>query len=163
MTTVQALGALDIKDIKVKENEVRINLVNSYDFSSFVPKHDHTIPMQEEDGEFRYGVGSNGVISFGFWSYDKNDRPGHGGLWSSNAATFNSVVEDCNAVYVVINNMSLHMEVQVLQAILDERFPGEYKVSLIKSRKEPYYRVHKASFQKVLEELEANICAAEAI
>lgn len=72
-------------------------------------------------GEFRVRHNEQGVYQFGYWCYDKAQRPGHGGVWSSNAAAVGAAIGE-KLVAVVVHNQRCGMRVEDVQKYLPEGF-----------------------------------------
>lgn len=62
------------------------------------------------------------VYSFGFLPDDVNDRPGHGGEWSSRCEIINQIF-DVNLIQCVINSWAASVEVKDLLRIRKEQNP----------------------------------------
>lgn len=118
------MTTLNTASIKVSHGYIYITLVE--EGYKFMPVKDQVMPIVDEDGhvgEVQYGISDAGVVAFGIWYEDKQQRPGHGGLWSSRAGVVSPML-DLPMVSVSINRMATHVTVPAMEAMLEAQGMG---------------------------------------
>jgi hypothetical protein len=85
-----------------------------------------TLRDEDRGGTWRltthYTDGGVNVYSFGFLTDDLNERPGHGGEWSSRCEIINKVFDE-NLTECAINSWAASVDVQDLLRIRTEQNP----------------------------------------
>jgi hypothetical protein len=109
---------------------------------NFMPKMTQSMPMGAGE-DLHYGIDTDtGLVSFGIWMHDEDERPGHGGYWSSRAGVVGPKL-GLQLVNIAINRMSVHITVDALEEILRQQgLACKYEVRSHYDG-EFTYRVHK--------------------
>ena len=111
---------MQITNIKFQYFNRKQNLYITAEGSDIIPKFNQFIPL---GGGKTMHVGENnyGVVSFVLWCDQKEQRPGHGGFWSSRPSVVGPLIGK-RLIDVAINGVSASMQVEVLEQILPEEF-----------------------------------------
>lgn len=82
-----------------------------------------------DDGQFVYSVSELGFYSFGYWANQEKDRPGHGGLWSSNSGTLTSIIgEETIEIGLKLEEKGAYLRMATSVDALKRILPLEYNI-----------------------------------
>lgn len=128
MLPVQKIGLVPING----RYDLRLTLQPGTPEQHWNPKMHTEIPMP--GGHLAWGdIPEAGTVKFGIWCDRSEDRPGHGGYWSSRAGVVGPMINK-KLVWLGINNMSMHMTVEKVEELLKEHgFDEEYHIVEVKN------------------------------